>query len=92
MKAPRGSLAAFDALVLAVGVIVFGVATGAFAGSVKGYDGWGHLSKVVLVLRDFPAVDWNYDWYSGSPFFLGGYPPLFYFAASALAGLGVDAA
>ena len=92
MKSARGWLAAFDALVLAVGVIVFGVATGAFTSSVKGYDGWGHLTKVVLVLRDFPAVDWNYDWYSGSPFFLGGYPPLFYFAASALAGLGVDAA
>src|SRR5712691_6531311 len=72
LKSPRGWLAAFDALVLAVGVIVFGVATGAFTGSVKGYDGWGHLTKVVLVLRDFPAVDWNYDWYSGSPFFLGG--------------------
>jgi hypothetical protein len=76
---------------LTVAVIVFGVATGAFTGTVKGYDGWGHLTKVVLVLRDFPAVDWNYDWYSGSPFFLGGYPPLFYFAASALASLGVDA-
>lgn len=91
MKSPRGRLAALDGLVLTVAVIVFGVATGAFTGTVKGYDGWGHLTKVVLVLRDFPAVDWNYDWYSGSPFFLGGYPPLFYFAASALAGLGVDA-
>jgi hypothetical protein len=91
LKSPRGRLAALDGLVLTVAVIVFGVATGAFTGTVKGYDGWGHLTKVVLVLRDFPAVDWNYDWYSGSPFFLGGYPPLFYFAASALAGLGVDA-
>jgi hypothetical protein len=81
-----------DGLVLTVAVTVFGVATGAFTGGVKGYDGWGHLTKVVLVLRDFPAIDWNYDWYSGSTFFLGGYPPLFYFAASALAWLGVDAA
>jgi hypothetical protein len=80
-----------DGLVLAVAVIAVGAATGAFTGTVKGYDGWGHLTKVVLVLRDFPAIDWNYDWYSGSPFFLGGYPPLFYFAASALAVLGVDA-
>jgi hypothetical protein len=78
--------------VLAAAVIVFGMGTGAFTGAVKGYDGWGHLTKVVLVLRDFPAIDWNYDWYSGSPFFLGGYPPLFYFAASALAGLGLNAA
>jgi hypothetical protein len=92
LKSPRGWLAAFDAAALAVAVVVLGVATGAFTGAVKGYDGWGHLTKVVLVLRDFPAVDWNYDWYSGSPLFLGGYPPLFYFAASALAGLGVDAA
>ena len=81
-----------DGFVLTVAVIVFGVATGAFTGAVKGYDGWGHLTKVVLILKDFPAVDWNYDWYSGSTFFLGGYPPLFYFAASALAWLGVDAA
>ena len=92
MKSPRARLAALDGLVLTVAVVAFGVATGAFTGSVKGYDGWGHLTKVVLVLKDFPAIDWNYDWYSGSPFFLGGYPPLFYFAASALAGLGVDAA
>ncbi|MHB8687635.1 MAG: hypothetical protein ACYDB4_10625 [Candidatus Dormibacteraceae bacterium] len=91
MKLLRGRLAAFDGLALAIGVIVFGVATGAFTGTVKGYDGWGHLSKVVLVLKHFPAVDWNYDWYSGSPFFLGGYPPLFYFAAGALATLGLDA-
>jgi hypothetical protein len=87
----RGRLAALDGLALAVTVIVLGVATGAFTGTVKGYSGWGHLTKVVLVLRDFPAIDWNYDWYSGSPFFLGGYPPLFYFAASALAKLGVEA-
>jgi hypothetical protein len=91
MNSPRARLAALDGLLLTVAVVVFGVATGAFIGAVKGYDGWGHLTKVVLVLRDFPAVDWNYDWYSGSPFFLGGYPPLFYLAASALARLGVDA-
>lgn len=92
MKSPRARLAALDGLVLTVAVIVIGVATGAFTGPVKGYDGWGHLTKVVLVLRDFPAIDWNYDWYSGSPFFLGGYPPLFYLAASALARLGMEAA
>ena len=92
MKSAPARYAALDGLVLTVAVVAFGVATGAFTGAVKGYDGWGHLTKVVLVLRDFPAIDWNYDWYSGSPFFLGGYPPLFYLAASALAGLGVDAA
>jgi hypothetical protein len=92
LKSPRARLAALDGLVLTVAVIAFGVATGAFTGAVKGYDGMGHLTKVVLVLRDFPAIDWNYDWYSGSPFFLGGYPPLFYLAASAVAGLGVDPA
>jgi hypothetical protein len=90
LKSSRARLAALDGLVLAVTVVVLGVATGAFTGAVKGYDGWGHLTKVVLVLRDFPAIDWNYDWYSGSTFFLGGYPPLFYFAASALAGLGLN--
>ena len=68
-----------------------GLFTGAFAGPVKGYDGWGHLSKVQLVLLHFPNVDWNYDWYSGSPFLLGGYPPLFYFAAAALVAVGISA-
>ena len=92
MRSARARLAALDGLVLTVAVIAFGVATGAFTGAVKGYDGWGHLTKVVLVIRDFPALDWNYDWYSGSTFFLGGYPPLFYFAAGALAWLGMDAA
>ena len=92
MKLLRGRLAVLDGVALTVTVIVLGAATGAFTGTVKGYDGWGHLTKVVLVLRDFPAVDWNYDWYSGSPFFLGGYPPLFYFAASAVAWLGVNGA
>ena len=92
MNLLRGRLAALDGLALTVTVVVFGLATGAFTGAVKGYDGWGHLTKVVLVLRDFPAVDWNYDWYSGSPLFLGGYPPLFYFAASAVAWLGVNGA
>jgi hypothetical protein len=88
----RGRLAALDGFALAAIVITFGLITGSFTGTVKGYDGWGHLSKVELVLRNFPAVDWNYDWYCGSPFFLGGYPPLFYFAASVLAWLGASGA
>lgn len=92
MKLSRVRFAALEGLVLAIAVIAFGAATGAFTGTVKGYDGWGHLTKVVLVLRYFPAVDWNYDWYSGSPFFLGGYPPLFYFAAAGIAWMGVNGA
>jgi hypothetical protein len=87
---PRARLAAVDGVLIAVGVAGFGLVTGAFTGAVKGYDGWGHLTKVVLLLRDFPAVDWNYDWYSGSPFFLGGYPPLFYGVAGSLVWTGVD--
>jgi hypothetical protein len=92
LRSPRARFVALEGLVLVFAVIAFGVATGAFTGTVKGYDGWGHLTKVVLVLRDFPAVDWNYDWYSGSPFFLGGYPPLFYFAAAGIAWIGVNGA
>jgi len=92
LRSPRARLAALEGLLVAIAVIAFGVATGAFTGTVKGYDGWGHLTKVVLVLRNFPAVDWNYDWYSGSPLFLGGYPPLFYFAAAGIAWVGVNGA
>lgn len=91
MTSRRVRLAAIDAILLAAAVVVFGVASGAFVGTVKGYDGWGHLSKVVLVLRNFPSLDWNSEWYSGSPFFLGGYPPLFYLSASAIANVGFDA-
>jgi hypothetical protein len=87
---PRARLAALDGVLLTGAVACLGLLTGAFTGAVKGYDGWGHLTKVVLILRDFPSVDWNSDWYSGSPFFLGGYPPLFYLAASGLARVGVD--
>ena len=83
---------ALDAGILALAVVAVGLITGSFGGAVKGYDGWGHLTKIVLVLRDFPSVDWNYDWYSGSPFFMGGYPPLFYFMAAAIATLGITAA
>ena len=90
MSRRRARLAALDGALITVAVAFVGLITGAFAGPVKGYDGWGHLTKVVLVLRDFPAIDWNYDWYSGSPFFLGGYPPLFYLAAGGLALVGVD--
>ena len=81
---------ALDGALITAAVASVGLITGAFTGAVKGYDGWGHLTKVVLLLRDFPAIDWNYDWYSGSPFFLGGYPPLFYLAASGLAWMGLD--
>src|SRR5256885_9752775 len=86
----RAGLAALDGALITAAVVSVGLITGAFTGPVKGYDGWGHLTKVVLILRDFPAIDWNYDWYSGSPFFLGGYPPLFYLAASGLAWMGLD--
>ena len=75
---------------MAAVVIGVGLVTGAFVGTVKGYDGWGHLTKVLLVVRDFPQIDWNPYWYSGSPFFLGGYPPLFYLTAAAEVKLGVD--
>lgn len=90
MSRRRAGLAALDGALITAAVVSVGLITGAFTGPVKGYDGWGHLTKVVLILRDFPAIDWNYDWYSGSPFFLGGYPPLFYLAASGLAWVGVD--
>ena len=89
MTSVRARLANADALFIAATVIAFGLVTGAFTGPVKGYDGWGHLTKVVLVWKDFPAIDWNPYWYSGSPFFLGGYPPLFYMAGAALTWLGL---
>ena len=90
MRGGRALLAALDGVVVAAALALVAAATGAFTGGVKGYDGWGHLTKVALLVKHFPYIDWNADWYSGSPFFLGGYPPLFYFAAGGLTRLGIE--
>jgi hypothetical protein len=66
---------------LTIGV---GVINKAFAGFPKGYDAYGHMSKVKFLVENFPNSDWNYEWYSGQFFSEGSFPPLFHDLAAIL--------
>lgn len=48
-----------------------------FRGFPKGYDAWGHLATIHLVLANWPHFLWNYAWYGGFAAFPGSYPPLY---------------
>src|SRR5258706_5936132 len=99
----RGRLAALDgmrrykdpaalALIAAVTLTV-GVVNGAFTGFPKGYDAYGHMSKIKLLVDYFPNVDWNHEWYSGELYSQGSFPALFHYLGRALgAFLGVSTA
>jgi len=52
----------------------------------KGYDAYGHMSKIKFLVDNFPNVDWNYEWYSGQFFSEGSFPPLFHYLAGVLVG------
>ena len=74
-------MAAVSSLTIAVGSV-----NEAFVGFPKGYDAYGHMSKVKFLVDNFPNVDWNYEWYSGQFFSEGSFPPLFHYVAGALVG------
>ena len=57
----------------------------AFTGFPKGYDVWGHMSKVRMLIDGFPDVNWNDQWYGGQPAFLGSYPPGYHGLVAGLA-------
>ncbi|TMF41362.1 MAG: hypothetical protein E6I30_00015 [Chloroflexi bacterium] len=61
----------------------------AFQGFPKGYDAYGHMSKIKFLVDNFPNVDWNYEWYAGQYFSEGSFPPLFHYAAGILVGFGL---
>ncbi|OLE73018.1 MAG: hypothetical protein AUG05_02190 [Actinobacteria bacterium 13_1_20CM_2_66_18] len=61
----------------------------AFQGFPKGYDAYGHMSKIKFLVDNFPNVDWNYEWYAGQYFSEGSFPPLFHYAAGVLVGFGL---
>ena len=73
-----------DSATLAVLALVFGGQVGAFSGFPKGYDAWGHIAKVHLILEHWPYVDWNDAWYAGIPHFEGSYPPLYHLLVAGL--------
>ena len=74
-------MAVISALTLLVGFL-----NQAFVGFPKGYDAYGHLSKIKFLVDNFPNVDWNYEWYSGQFFSEGSYPPAFYYVGGVLVG------
>jgi len=75
---------------LTIGV---GVINKAFVGFPKGYDAYGHMSKVKFLVENFPNSDWNSEWYSGQFFSEGSFPPLFHdLAAILVAWFGVSLA
>jgi hypothetical protein len=57
---------------------VLGRHAGAFSGFPKGFDAWGHFSRVHLLMVHFPHLGWNDVQYSGVAFFRGSYPPLYH--------------
>ena len=78
---------------IAAATLVAGVLNGAFTGFPKGYDAYGHMSKIKLLVDYFPNVDWNHEWYSGALYSEGSFPPLFHYLGGALvAFLGVSTA
>jgi len=74
-----------DLLAIAAATLAIGWYSGAFRGSPKGYDAPGHLAKIHLLLAQFPHVNWNAAWYSGSPSFVGSYPPGYHALVAVLA-------
>jgi len=71
-----------------VAVVTLGVgfANGAFTGFPKGYDAFGHMSKIKFLVDYFPNADWNYEWYSGQYFSEASFPPLFHYLGAVLVG------
>jgi hypothetical protein len=66
---------AVDIAAITAAALVIGGRAGAFSGFPKGYDTYAHISKVSLILTQFPHVLWNWNWYTGAQNFVGGFPP-----------------
>ncbi|MCU7722573.1 6-pyruvoyl-tetrahydropterin synthase-related protein [Actinoplanes sp. KI2] len=73
-----------DLVLLIVATVLIGRYCGAFTGFPKGYDVWGHMSKVRMLVDGFPHIDWNDQWYAGQPAFLGSYPPGYHLLVAGL--------
>jgi len=71
-------------------MLAVGFVNQAFVGFPKGYDAYGHMSKVRFLIDNFPNADWNYEWYSGQFFSEGSFPPLFHYVAGAAVRFGLS--
>ena len=64
--------------------LVVGVLNQAFTGFPKGYDAYGHMSKIKLLVDYFPNADWNHEWYAGMLYSEGSFPALFHYVGALL--------
>lgn len=71
------------ALIAAV-TIAAGILNHSFTGFPKGYDAYGHMSKIKLLVDYFPNVDWNHEWYAGMLYSEGSFPALFHYVGGVL--------
>lgn len=80
------------ALIAAV-TIAAGILNHSFVGFPKGYDAYGHMAKIKLLVDYFPNIEWNHEWYSGMLYSEGSFPPLFHYLGGVLvAVLGISTA
>lgn len=70
----------------AITALTLGIAywCGDLTGFPKGNDALGHLSKLRLILDNWPHIDWNESWYAGGPNFEGWYPPGYHLLVAAV--------
>jgi hypothetical protein len=74
------------ALIAAI-TIAAGILNHSFIGFPKGYDAYGHMSKIKLLVDYFPNTDWNHEWYAGMLYSEGSFPPLFHYVGGFLVGV-----
>jgi hypothetical protein len=67
-----------------------GIVNQAFVGFPKGYDAFGHMSKIRFLVDYFPNVDWNSEWYAGQFYSEGSFPALFHYIGGLLVFGGVS--
>lgn len=85
MGSRRAVPTVLDVTAIVAATLAIGWYSRAFRGTPKGYDAPGHLAKVHLLISQYPHVNWNAAWYSGSPSFAGSYPPGYHALVASLA-------
>src|ERR1700694_251362 len=71
-------------LLIAAVPIAAGILNDSFVGFPKGYDAYGHMSKIKLLVDYFPNTDWHHEWYSGMLYSEGSFPALFHYVGALL--------
>lgn len=72
---------------IAIVTVAVGIFNQAFVGFPKGFDAYGHMSKIKFLVDYFPNIDWNFEWYSGMLYSQGSFPPLFHYLGGLLVGV-----